>query len=414
MLGLTLYLMGLLSGCNTSRNDPFIDLYRIPSSNYKHAIQSTANKKKVSVSFNNMPFLSFIRWFSDSTNFGVIFPPDLESKTITGEYKNATAAEIISTVARRFDLSVVYIGKTIYLGKLTKDDRGILVRKVKNFDSQSLSDALQIYLSESGKIKFLSDYILVSDVAVSLAKIQSLLDQLDYYQPDTWIVQYYMLLKKNNIDVSGGAQVTTSGELSYNIAKGQGVTGDFTDIGQNFKLILNGNSSFVHVVASPLLMMTANKIATWTDATTVPIPRKTVSDAGTVTTTGVDYKDVGLTLKVTLQESANGVALHTDLEDSSIVGYVDYYPQTQKASLITDCNIIPGQIYLIGELRRDSGTTSISDVLTLGKKSELTNMQVYCRVFKLDFKNPFNDPQSIQNRIADPDFIPIKKSDNNN
>ena len=152
MLGLTLYLMGLLSGCNTSRNDPFIDLYRIPSSNYKHAIQSTANKKKVSVSFNNMPFLSFIRWFSDSTNFGVIFPPDLESKTITGEYKNATAAEIISTVARRFDLSVVYIGKTIYLGKLTKDDRGILVRKVKNFDSQSLSDALQIYLSESGKI----------------------------------------------------------------------------------------------------------------------------------------------------------------------------------------------------------------------------------------------------------------------
>ncbi len=358
-----------------------------------------------------MPFLSFIRWFSDSTNLGVIFPQDLEKNFVTGEFKNATASEIISTVARRLDQSVVYIGNTVFLGKLTKDDRGILARQIKNFDSKTLSDSLQIYLSETGKIKQIADLILISDTAENLSKIQSLLDILDNASPDTWIVQYFILLKKNNIELTGGAQVVTSGELSYNIAKGQGVTGDFQDIGQNFKLILNGNSSFIHVVASPLLMMLANKESTWTDATTVPIPRKTVSDSGTVTTTGVDYKDIGLTLKVLLQESSNGAILRTNLEDSSIVGYVDYYPQTQKASLITDCNVIPGQIYLIGELRRDSGTTSISDVLTLGKKSELTNMQVYCRVFKLDFKNPYNDPQSIHNRIVDPDFIPKKKSD---
>lgn len=356
-----------------------------------------------------MPFLSFVRWFSDSTHKGVIFPPDLEKQVITGEFKNATADELISTIARRLDTSVVYIGNTVYLGKLTKDDRGVLCRKIRNFESKSLADALQIYLSESGKIKFLGDHIFISDTAVTLAKLQNLLDQLDSYQSDTWIVQYYILLKKNNIDASAGAQVTTSGELSYNIAKGQGVDADFSDIGQNFKLILTGNSSHVHVIASPLLMMSANKEAVWTDATTVPIPRKTVSDAGTVTTTGVDYKDVGLTLKVFLQESSRGASLHTDLEDSSIVGYVDYYPQTQKSSLKTDCDIIPGKIYLIGELRRNSGTTSVSDLLTFGTKSELTNMQVYCRVFKLDHSRIYNKESDLSSRINDPDFSPSKK-----
>ena len=174
-------------------------------------------------------------------------------------------------------------------------------------------------------------------------------------------------------------------------------------------MILTGNSSHVHVIASPLLMMTANKESIWTDATTVPIPRKTVSDAGTVTTTGVDYKDVGLTLKVILQESSRGASLHTDLEDSSIVGYVDYYPQTQKSSLKTDCDIIPGKIYLIGELRRNSGTTSVSDLLTFGTKSELTNMQVYCRVFKLDHSRIYNKESDLSSRINDPDFSPSKK-----
>ena len=46
-----------------------------------------------------------------------------------------------------------------------------------------------------------------------------------------------------NIDESAGAQVMTSGELSYNIAKGQGIDAHFSDIGQNLKLILTGNSS---------------------------------------------------------------------------------------------------------------------------------------------------------------------------
>ena len=124
-----------------------------------------------------------------------------------------------------------------------------------------------------------------------------------------------------NIDESAGAQVTTSGELSYNIAKGQGIDADFSDIGQNFKLILTGNSSH----------------------------------------------------------------------------------------LKTDCDIIPGKIYLIGELRRNSGTTSVSDLLTFGKKSELTNMQVYCRVFKLDHSRIYNKESDLSSRINDPDFSPSKK-----
>lgn len=401
--------MVLLFGCSQSRNDPFLELYQISSTSSTVNNSRLRNRHTVSVSFNKMPFLSFIRWFSDSTHKGVVFPQELEKQFITAEFKNATADELISTIARRLDTSVLYIGNTIYLGKLTKDDRGVLCRKIRNFESKSLADALQIYLSESGKIKFLGDHIFISDTAVSLSKLQNLMDSLDSYQSDTWIVQYYILLKKNNIDASAGAQVTTSGELSYNIAKGQGVDADFSDIGQNFKLILTGNSSHVHVIASPLLMMSANKEAVWTDATTVPIPRKTVSDSGTVTTTGVDYKDVGLTLKVILQESSRGASLHTDLEDSSIVGYVDYYPQTQKSSLKTDCDVISGKIYLIGELRRNSGTTSISDLLTFGKKSELTNMQVYCRVFKLDHSNIYNKESDLSSRIKDPDFSPSKK-----
>ena len=96
-------------------------------------------------------------------------------------------------------------------------------------------------------------------------------------------------------------------------------------------------------------------------------------------------------------------------ESGGIVGYVDYYPQTQKSSLKTDCDIIPGKIYLIGELRRNSGTTSVSDLLTFGTKSELTNMQVYCRVFKLDHSRIYNKESDLSSRINDPDFSPSKK-----
>ena len=152
--------MVLSCGCSQSRNDPFLELYKIPSTSSTVNNSRLRNRHTVSVSFNQMPFLSFVRWFSDSTHKGVIFPVDLEKQYITGEFKNATADELISTIARRLDTSVVYIGNTVYLGKLTKDDRGVLARKIRNFDSKSLADALQIYLSESGKIKFLGDHIL--------------------------------------------------------------------------------------------------------------------------------------------------------------------------------------------------------------------------------------------------------------
>lgn len=56
-------------------------------------------------------------------------------------------------------------------------------------------------------------------------------------------------------------------------------------------------------------------------------------------------------------------------------------------------------------------TTSgeLSYNIAKGQGSELTNMQVYCRVFKLDHSRIYNKESDLSSRINDPDFSPSKK-----
>lgn len=394
--------MILVSGCTNiqSEIDPFVEIYKDAAKITLAKSTSSAVPKKYDFSAHDMSLPDFAVWLSDHSGYGIIYSDALDNKTITAEIKRASVHEIISVVVRRLGCKVFLDGNTFYLGELSKDDRGFLVKKICNYSPESVSQIMSAFNSDQGKTVYVGDLLLVSDTISSLAKIDQVLAAINSHKSEVWILQYYLILAKSGSDLSAGGRVTTSGELSYSLSSDGGSDAAVSDLGQNINLVLTGQSSDVQVIAAPLFMLQPSHVATWSDSTTVPIPMKTVSDNGTVTTTGVDYRDVGLILKVQLTESSQGAFLDTELEDSTIVGYIDYYPQIQKSQYTTKSQIVSGQIYLLGELRKTSKSRSITDLLTFGVKNDYTNIQIYVRGYRIDLASPYNADFEISERLS--------------
>lgn len=390
-------LMALLCGCSLFSSedktlDPFLDLYLSASSSSSGVCFQPADDKLYSFSASSLPFVQFCQIFSDSTGKGIVFDSSLDKETVSFEFKNATPDEIMQLISRRFGKELLFYGNTFFLGTLKKEDRGYFIHRVRGYDVSEINAFCNSMISEFGKVNVSSDGLLfVSDRASVILQLRSMIDQLEKSSCDAWIVQFFLVLEKKDFRLDYGAEVTTSGDLSFLLTKGEGAKTDFSNVGQSLNLIFNSQSNMSRVLASPMLLCRDGSESRWSDGLRIPIPKKSVSDQGTVTTTGFDYQDTGLQLSLSVRETLTGALLKYKLIDSSVTGYVEYQPILRSSELEGACPVVSGKVYLIGELMRTESTDSSSKVLSFMTDDSKTRMQVFCRLYKIsvpsvDFK----------------------------
>jgi type II secretory pathway component GspD/PulD (secretin) len=79
----------------------------------------------------------------------------------------------------------------------------------------------------------------------------------------------------------------------------------------------------------------------------VPVPRRTVSDQGTVTVTGFDRIETGFRLKVAAKRVDGGVSLDLKPSVSAITGYVEGYPITSESSVSSTVVLASGEYCIL-------------------------------------------------------------------
>lgn len=365
-----------------NQDDPFRRLYGYKPSDLS-AVQKVSTKvyPTLTLSCYQMPVSLFCRVLSDKFLVGVVYSEALSAKTITAEFKDTDLASVLNVVSRQLSSEIVRVGNTFFIGSLKSEDRGILIRRILGYDQASLDQIIKSMISDKGKSSVMVNGIaVVTDHESVIRRISETLDYLDTLDSDTWIVQLCFVNLRKDALIQAGFDVKSSGTISYNIAESQV---DFKDFKLDGLFNFASSSSFADVYSSPMFLLRDGSTSKWQDGQRVPIPRKTVSSEGTVTTSGYDYIDVGFIVDATVYQSKRGGRLKLRIEMSDIKSYVEESPVTSQSVYQFDADLETQKPYLIGELTTFKSLDTQDKVLVFGADKGKAVLQVWAQLYKI-------------------------------
>lgn len=362
---------------------PFEQLYKSASlQDIKSDSQVIIMSPRITFSAFNMPLSDFARIISDKFEIGLVFSDDVAKRTFSAEIKNATLEDVFSVLTRQLSVQSITVGNIIYVGKLNPEDRALLIRKVYGFSQEETQKLLVSILTPQGRCTVSPDGVaVISDFHNVLSRVNEALDYFDKVDNTTWILQIYLVsLRKNNM-IQGGLNTKSAGKISYDLANSKI---NFDDLKFESSLNFDNSQNYMDVFSSPMYLVREGFKATWQDGLTVPVPKKTISDGGTVTTTGFENIDCGFLLSSEIRQAKNKtVNVDLSITISEITSYVEYAPVVNKTSLTTNINLMPEKMYLLGEMNVLKDGRKFTDIFNLGKDLQRSNIQIWGKVYKI-------------------------------
>lgn len=374
------------NGCSykkeLTQEDPFRRLYEMKGT-AKNQTSSTLDKEfpNITLSCFKMPLSVFIRVLSDKYSVGMVYSETLADKEITAEFKDTDLLSVLNVVSRQLSVDIVRVGNTFFVGSLRPEDRGILVRKVLGQDASSLVQVCNSMISSNGKVSVTTDCVVVAaDHESVIRRFSEMLDYLDTVESDTWIVQLCFVVLRKDALIEAGMDTTTSGTLSYNISEN---TFDLKDFKIDGLISVLNTSNFADIYSSPMLLCRDGQVSKWQDGQRVPIPKKVVSDYGTVTTTGFDYVDTGFSVDASVKQSRIGGRLALKIEMSDIKSYVEYAPVTTQSVYQIDVDLVPDKAYLLGELSTFKVLDTTKNLGFLSQDKGKSVIQLWGQIYRI-------------------------------
>jgi len=373
----------------------FAEIYKNLSKGLPSRQREEEPQRLLTMSTREMPLLSWLRWLSDKEGISIVCDASLDDKPITIDVVNAPLADVLTSVARRLGVDLTQQGNLYYIGILKPEDRGVLVRKVRRLSAEDLQSAIEVLLSDIGRAKSYTDGLLiVGDRVRVLQRIHSMLDQIEGAESNTWIIQLYLLSRQNRFEKQTGFDSATSLDIAATFAS-KSVTE--TTAPAAFEYSLSGALKALlqasrsrndnSLIAEPMFLLLDGSSANITDGETTPLPRKTVSDSGTVTTSGYDYVQSGINISASLREvSPKTAACKISISITAISGFVEDAPVTTGQKFETTVVLQSCGVYLLGELtRKDTSANSSGSLFTTLRKKNRNDgkIQVWLKCYRI-------------------------------
>lgn len=386
------------SGCSLVKDspllqdDPFKILYSASGDIAPpEKVGSSVGTESITLSAYMMPLSLFTRILSDRFGVGMVYSESLADKKISGEFKDSDLQSLLNVIARQIQVDIIRVGNTFFIGLLRPEDRGIFVRRVVGYSSSELTGIVQAMLSSQGKCNVTSDsVIVVADHESVLRRVAEMVDYLESVETGSWIVQLYFVSLRKDAMVEAGLNTTSSGRISYNLSNS---TINLDDFKLDGLFSFSMGSSYADVFASPMLLVLDGTSAKWQDGQRIPIPRKTVSDYGTVTVVGYDYVDTGFIVDLTVKQGRHGAAnVNITISLSDVKGYIEEAPITATSEYKFNAELIPLKMYLVGELSNFKALDTQKEILMLGRDQGKTAVQLWAKVYRIGSPLPGKYP----------------------
>lgn len=338
---------------------------------------------------DDLPLRYFVRWLSETSGASVITSEDIDERRLTASIKNQSLDSIIEFVSRRYRMQVIRTGSMYYIGDLLPEDKGVLVRKVRKLDAKGLSMAISNLLSEYGRCSTYDDGLcVVSDKVKVLNKVDIMLSSLESEELNSWVVQVYLISARDKDFKNLGLDTTLQAELSFNTVNRNGVRshGEYSSIILSGLLKSDRTNENINIIAKPLFVIVDGAKTKFYVGESYPVAKKSVSDAGTVQTTGYEYIPVGLTIDVGLREVSRSLArISLSVELSNVIGFVDEIPITDEQRFNTEAVCQMQGVYLLGSLRKQQVNNSQKGLIpTLFQEEKVnTTIQVWAKLYRI-------------------------------
>ena len=361
----------------------FVNFYKEQKAVAKNPAQIKDQEgKRLTLSAQAMPLTEFLRWLSNETGISVVCAKTLDSEPVTVDIVSQGVDGVLSVVARRLGVQVTRTNNVYYIGQLSAEDRGVLVQRVSRLKGQQLIDSVTCLLSENGRVTGYDDGLaVVGDKVEILQRVAELFDGIEQAPCDAWFIQFFLFSFHNENLLEYGVDLSLDASLAVRIFDGADVKSGFLTAA----LKASHDDKLVTLVSNPFFVLADGYNAGYVSGQNVPIPKKTVSDAGTITTTGYDYQQTGLQFAVSLRQIQNSKAsLSFTFESSTIVDYIEAAPITLTEKFDSTFNIKTNQPYLVGSVKTSQQSDRIVGFLNQTKDATGDTLQIWCKAYKID------------------------------
>lgn len=380
-------LLVLLAGCELiepqESKPEFIDYYEQQKQKERVGAQKQARDETLlTISTQDMPLTEFLRWLSNETGISVVCAETIDTRPVTVDIVKQGVDGILSVVARRLGVQVTRTANVYYIGDLRIEDKGVLVRRVSRLTGPEIIESIMTLLSENGRVAGYDDgLVIVGDKVEILQRVAELIEGVENAPSDSWFVQVFLLSFHNDNLLSFGVDLSLDaayqkGLFSQDIIK-DGFLSAAISASQEEKL--------VSLISNPFFVMADGSTAFYVSGQNVPIPKKAVSDAGTITTTGYEYQQTGLQFKLSLRQVQQDKAfISLYFESSAIADYVEAAPVTLAEKFESAFNINSAVPYLVGSIRTDKKSDKLSGWLSQQTSGSGDTLQIWCKAYKID------------------------------
>ncbi len=365
---------------------------------YYKALQQTSetesdsrNKETLlTLSCQDISLKMFLRWLSNESGVSVVCESDLDEKPVSVEVQDQTVSDILGVVARRLSVQVTKTGNLYFLGTLQPEDRGVLVRVVKRMRADDLQQAITSLLSQHGRAVAYNDgLVVIGDTVEVLRRVSEMLDGIDSAPSNSWVVQMYIVDLRDELSETFGVDFTLDSELALNLAESTKLSNSYAAANGILNAILKAEreKANINMIARPMFVLMDGGNAQFSSGERVPVPKKVVSDNGTVSTSGFEYIQTGLDFSCSVRESTiDTCKLGVSITISSVVGYVENSaPITNSQDFTTTAYIKTGGVYLLGSVKKATRSFTDSGILNILKsQSDLKGtVQIWVKSYRI-------------------------------
>lgn len=347
---------------------------------------------RVSLTCRDWTLGDAVRFLADETGVSVVLQESLDDKSVTVDIVDEPISDVLQLIAKRVGVASNKNGNVYFVGTLSREDRGVLVRRASKLTAQDLSRTVEAFLSDNGTVSAFPDgVVIVGDRVDVLSRVDQLLNEIDQSTSRTWVVQYHVVSYSARAFRDFGFDVVGTGRVgaAFNSAQPGSNSSALAEASLEAVLRAAGDSSEVTVVAQPTVVVQdgTQGVVSLTEKRPYVNSSRRFENGLQSESVDIEFLDVGIDVETTVREaSPTSVVFSSVISLSEQTGEQAGAPIVQSQSLQNSFVCKTDVVSLVGSIRRHRDAAGVPELLSWGESSSSSEevVQVWCRVYAVE------------------------------
>ena len=213
---------------------------------------------------------------------------------------------------------------------------------------EEASEVVSAVVGGSAEVVEAGGHIFVTGSNDAVERASKLNELLNESQPAQWQCSVWIVQLNTGFSREIGVDLELSG--SGLVAVGTGPTEELARLILTASATAEANNKRGELLTRATLILVEGEPATLRSVRDIPVPRRTVSDQGTVSTVGFDQVEAGVIVELQGQRIPSGLRLRVTPELSQVAGFVESAPIVTRRKIDVECMVRSGDWVILGGL----------------------------------------------------------------